>query len=70
MKASLAAEIQRLTPAEKLELVQQLWDDIAASSDETPISQWHLDELNRRLDSESADQGRPWSEVRDEILHR
>ncbi len=65
MNAVIAAEIQRLTPAEKLQLVQDLWDDIAA---DTPTPQWHADELNRRLDNESDDKGRPWEQVRDEIL--
>ncbi len=67
MNADLAAEIKRLKPAEKLQLVQELWDDISADA---PIPQWHDDELNRRLDNESDDKGRPWEQVRDEILGR
>ena len=31
MNAALATEISRLTPAEKLQLVEDLWDDLAAS---------------------------------------
>lgn len=70
MNATLAAEIQQLTPAGKLQLVQELWDDIAASSENLPVPQWHEDELTRRLDTGGDDQGRPWEQVRDEILGR
>ncbi len=70
MNATLASEIQRLTPSEKFQLVQELWDDIAASKEELPIPQWHKDELNRRLDDEASDEGRVWKTVRDDILSR
>lgn len=29
-----------LSPAEKLQLVQDLWDDLAASPDDVPINEW------------------------------
>lgn len=70
MNATLAAEIQRLSPAEKLQLVQDLWDDIATSTEALPIPLWHEEELNRRLDNEAEDEGRPWEQVRDDILGR
>ena len=70
MNATIAAEIQRLTPTEKLELVQELWDDIAETSQDGPIPQWHTEELNRRLDNEADDKGRPWEQVRAEIIDR
>lgn len=40
MKVALTA-MAHMTPAEKLEVAQVLWEDI-------PIPQWHLDELDRR----------------------
>jgi len=37
-----------LSPAEKLQLVQDLWDDLAAQTENVPIPEWHIEELERR----------------------
>ncbi len=37
-----------LSPAEKLQLVEDLWDDLAATPDEVPIHDWQIKELARR----------------------
>ena len=37
-----------LSPAEKLQLVEDLWDDLAAKPDEVPVHEWQKDELARR----------------------
>ena len=37
-----------LSPAEKLQLVEDLWDDLAANPDEVPIHDWQIAELARR----------------------
>ena len=38
-----------LSPSEKLQLVQDLWDDLAASSPEAiPVEDWQVQELERR----------------------
>jgi len=37
-----------LTAPEKLQLVEDLWDDLAASSEEVPIHDWQVAELARR----------------------
>ena len=37
-----------LSPAEKLQLVQDLWDDLAASPDAVPVHDWQKEELDRR----------------------
>ena len=41
MNATLAAEIQRLSPAEKLQLVEELWNDIARESNDAAPPAWH-----------------------------
>ena len=42
-------EIFQLPVAEKLQLVQELWDDIADHhADDIPISEWVWEELDRR----------------------
>jgi putative addiction module component (TIGR02574 family) len=37
-----------LSPAEKLQLVEDLWDDLAANPEEVPIHDWQKQELARR----------------------
>jgi putative addiction module component (TIGR02574 family) len=37
-----------LSTSEKLQLVQDLWDDLAATPEAIPVYQWQMDELDRR----------------------
>lgn len=37
-----------LSPPEKLQLVEDLWDELAATPRDVPIHQWQADELSRR----------------------
>lgn len=56
----------------KLDYVQLLWDRIAAKPDEIPVPDWHRQLLDERLAAYEASphEGRPWQEVRDELLRR
>ena len=70
MNTALASEISRLTPAEKLQLVEELWDDLAASEDRLPIPAWHeklLAEDQVRYQANPTE-GSTWSEVKARIL--
>jgi putative addiction module component (TIGR02574 family) len=37
-----------LTPSEKLQLVEDLWDDLAAKPNDVPVHEWQKEELARR----------------------
>ena len=37
-----------LSPAEKLQLVEDLWDDLSSSPDDVPVLEWQIEELERR----------------------
>ena len=37
-----------LSPSEKLQLVEDLWDDLAATPSDVPVPSWQLEELDRR----------------------
>jgi putative addiction module component (TIGR02574 family) len=37
-----------LTPPEKLQLVEDLWDDLASTPSDVPIHEWQKEELARR----------------------
>jgi len=46
--ANVLEELEKLSVAERLQLVEDLWDSIARSTAEVPIPQWQKDELARR----------------------
>ncbi len=61
-----------LTPPEKLQLVEDLWDDLAATPSDVPIHDWQKEELARRkanLTSKPAS-GVSWDEVKTRIRSR
>jgi putative addiction module component (TIGR02574 family) len=41
-------ELRKLSVADKLRLVEQLWDDIGASAEPFPLQPWHMREADRR----------------------
>jgi putative addiction module component (TIGR02574 family) len=43
-----ATSIFDLTPSEKLQLVEDLWDDLAGTPDCVPVHEWQKQELARR----------------------
>jgi putative addiction module component (TIGR02574 family) len=60
-------DISRLTPRERIELAEELWDSLDETDIEVTSAQ--LAELERRreqLDREGS-RGRPWREVLDDI---
>jgi putative addiction module component (TIGR02574 family) len=60
-------DISSLTPAERLQLVEQLWDSL--SPNDIPLTPAQAEELDRReaLHRAAPRRGRPWREVLDEI---
>ena len=61
-----------LSPAEKLQLVEDLWDDLAANPDDVPIHDWQLKELERRKANLMANpsSGLSWDEVKRRVRSR
>jgi len=61
-----------LSPAEKLQLVQDLWDDLAATPDDVPIHQWQKEEVARRKANlmKNPASGLDWNEVKRHIRRR
>jgi putative addiction module component (TIGR02574 family) len=61
-----------LTPPEKLQLVEDLWDDLAAIPSDVPVHEWQKEELARRkanLMSKPAS-GLSWDQVKRRIRSR
>lgn len=42
------ASVFDLSPAEKLQLVEDLWDDLASKPEDVPIHEWQKEEVERR----------------------
>jgi putative addiction module component (TIGR02574 family) len=65
-------EFGEATTAERIAFVTRLWDEIVESGEEVPVPDHHKAILDERLRAYRANPkpGRPWSEVRDEILSR
>lgn len=61
-----------LSPNEKLQLVEDLWDDIAATPETVPIHDWQVEELARRKKNliDNPASGLSWDEVKQRIRKR
>ena len=55
MKRELVAEILALPVAERMRLVEAIWDSISSVPDALPLTQWQMEELDRRLAEFEAD---------------
>lgn len=49
MKHALVAEILELPVPERMRLIEAIWDSIAAAPESLPLTQWQIEELDRRL---------------------
>jgi len=61
-----------LTPPEKLQLVEDLWDDLSATPSEIPLYEWQKEELDRRKANlkSKPDLGLSWDKVKQKIRNR
>ena len=61
-----------LSPPEKLQLVEDLWDDLAATPSEVPIHDWQKEELARRKANllSKPSSGVDWEELKVRIRSR
>ena len=62
-------EILKLSVAQRLELVEAIWDSIAAAPESLPVTAAQKRELDRRLADyqKNPDAGRTWEEIRDSL---
>ncbi len=64
-------ELEKLPLAERVQLVEDLWDSIARNQDEDlPIPAWQKAELERRRQTylKNPESAQPWSEIKRSIL--
>jgi putative addiction module component (TIGR02574 family) len=68
----MVIDIAELSVAERIQLVEDLWDSLALNPDELPVAQAQRDELDRRLQAYQAhpSQGASWAQVKAGIKQR
>ena len=61
--------IRELSPAERIELIEQLWESFVEDPDSLPVTEEQRAELRRRLaeHEQDPDAAKPWSEVRADL---
>jgi putative addiction module component (TIGR02574 family) len=64
------AELRALPVADRLKLIEDLWDSIERDAEALPLPDWHRAEIDRRLDTleTGASVSAPWEEVRRRIV--
>jgi putative addiction module component (TIGR02574 family) len=70
MRTNLRSEILKLSVSERIQLVEDIWDSIAAEASAVELSDEIREELDRRLDDQEANPGigHSWPEVRARLL--
>lgn len=63
------AQILELSVDERIQLVQDIWDSIAAMPEVLSLTEEQREELDRRLASyeENPEEGMPWEEFRKQL---
>ena len=71
-KLKIPPEFDNAPKSQRIAFVQELWDRIAQDPDQVPIPEEHIRILDERLNAYQANPqpGRPWNEVREELLAR
>ena len=70
---SLLADLLELTPAERIQLAEDLWDSVSASPESMPgLTATQVAEVERRLDEHARNPAVaiPWEEVRARLWSR
>jgi len=72
MSTLTAFGVLSLSVAERIQLVEDIWDTIVEVPDEVGLTDSQKAEIDRRLDSyhRSPEEGSPWDLVRERILSR
>ena len=67
---ALLDEILRLPADQRLRLVADIWDSLAASPTDVPVPQWHRDELDCRLADPNERVTLTWDQVQARLKPR
>jgi putative addiction module component (TIGR02574 family) len=62
-RLALLSEILDLPAEDRLQLVERIWDSLAASAQSVPVPEWHQAELDHRLGDPDEQATVSWQEV-------
>jgi putative addiction module component (TIGR02574 family) len=70
--ARIEPDISKLSPEERLRLLEQLWDSLTQSPNDVPMTEVQERELDRRLDEVDSGEieGIPWDDVLTQLRER
>jgi putative addiction module component (TIGR02574 family) len=62
-------DFSHLTPEERIQLAEELWDNLAETPESVPLTEAQGEELDRRVEAYERDRdpGRPWKEILREV---
>jgi putative addiction module component (TIGR02574 family) len=71
MNKALLQELMHLSPAERVEIAQELWDSVE-EADLPPLTPAQMEEIHRRIAEHERDPSRaiPWEDVRERLRAR
>ena len=71
MSSNLTEEAKKLSIAERINLVEEIWDSIAEENGCFELSEAQKQELDRRLEAyrTNPSRGRTWEEIKSEFLN-
>ncbi len=71
MSSNLTEEAKKLSVAERIALVEEIWDSIAEENGCFELTEAQQQELDRRLESfrGNPSQGRTWEEIKTDFLN-
>jgi putative addiction module component (TIGR02574 family) len=67
---ALRDQVLELPPAERLQLVEDLWESLAQSPDAVPVPDWHREVLDDRLADASDASALSWQQVQENARRR
>jgi putative addiction module component (TIGR02574 family) len=67
---ALRDQALELPPAERLQLVEDLWESLAQSPDAVPVPDWHRELLDDRVADPSETATRLWQQVQENARRR
>jgi putative addiction module component (TIGR02574 family) len=72
MNSELVSNVRNLPPAERIELIDLLWESIAEQGYEPPLTAEQATELDRRLETHRRNPGDvvSWDWIKEDILNR
>ncbi len=66
------AEVKQLPLAEKLQIMEAIWEDLRARADQVPVPQWHKDVLDarRKAVEDGHEEILDWDSIKDSLPSR